>query len=149
MMWEHSCLAKPKCSICLLYKKSDTAFCLCGADRLFKHIPANTGHSPNAVPMLAHRLRRWSSIETSLGECAVFAGHWARSARLWLSPVNTLRKRRRLRRCRAKPKCSICSLYKWAYTAFWLCRAAGAVPRYSKPIIVPAPQYNQIRQIFI
>ena len=26
-------------------------------------------------------------------------------------------------KCRAKPKGSICSLYKWAYTAFWLCRA--------------------------
>ena len=26
--------------------------------------------------------------------------------------------------CRAKPKGGICSLYKWADTAFWLCRAA-------------------------
>ena len=36
--------------------------------------PANTGHSPNAVSMLAHRLRRWPNIETALGECPVFAG---------------------------------------------------------------------------
>ena len=36
--------------------------------------PANTRHSPNAVSMLAHRLRRWSNIETALGECLVFAG---------------------------------------------------------------------------
>ena len=25
--------------------------------------------------------------------------------------------------CRAKPKCSICLLYEWADTVFWLCRA--------------------------
>ena len=35
-------------------------------------ILANTGHSPNAVSMLAHRLRRWSNIETALGEGHVF-----------------------------------------------------------------------------
>ena len=35
---------------------------------------ANTKHSPNAVSMLAHRLRRWPNIETTLGECLVFAG---------------------------------------------------------------------------
>ena len=35
-------------------------------------IPANTGHSPDAVSMLAHRLRRWPNIETALGECPVF-----------------------------------------------------------------------------
>ena len=39
------------------------------------HIPANTGHSPNAVLILAHRLRRVSNIETALGECPVFAGY--------------------------------------------------------------------------
>ena len=38
------------------------------------HIPANTGHSPNVVSMLAHRLRRWPNIETALGECPVFPG---------------------------------------------------------------------------
>ena len=37
-------------------------------------IPTNTEHSPNAVSMLAHRLRRWPNIETALGECPVFAG---------------------------------------------------------------------------
>ena len=36
--------------------------------------PANTRHSPNAVSMLAHRLRRRLDIETALGECPVFAG---------------------------------------------------------------------------
>ena len=36
--------------------------------------PGNTGNSPNAVSMLAHRLRRWRNIETALGECPVFAG---------------------------------------------------------------------------
>ena len=30
--------------------------------------PANTGYSHNAVSMLAHRLRRWSNMETALGE---------------------------------------------------------------------------------
>ena len=36
--------------------------------------PANTGKSPNAVSMLAHRRRRWPNIETALGECPVFSG---------------------------------------------------------------------------
>ena len=36
--------------------------------------PSKHGHSPNAVSMLAHRLRRWLNIETALGECPV-AGH--------------------------------------------------------------------------
>ena len=36
--------------------------------------PAKTGHSPEAVSMLAHRLRRWPNFETALGECPVFAG---------------------------------------------------------------------------
>ena len=36
--------------------------------------PANTRTSPNAVSMLAHRLRTWLNIETALGECLVFAG---------------------------------------------------------------------------
>ena len=36
--------------------------------------PGNTKHSPNAVLMLAHRLRRWPNIETALGESLVFAG---------------------------------------------------------------------------
>ena len=40
-------------------------------------IPANTKHSPNAILMLAHRLRRWTSIKTALGECLVFAGMFA------------------------------------------------------------------------
>ena len=35
--------------------------------------PANTGHSPNAVLMFAHRLRRWFNIEKAWGECPVFA----------------------------------------------------------------------------
>ena len=38
---------------------------------------ANTGHSPNVVSMVAHRLRRWPNIETALGECPVFAGNVA------------------------------------------------------------------------
>ena len=31
------------------------------------YLPANTGHSPNAVSLLAQRLRRWTNIETALG----------------------------------------------------------------------------------
>ena len=41
---------------------------------MHNNIPANTGHSPKAVSMLAHRLRRWPNIETALGACLVFAG---------------------------------------------------------------------------
>ena len=36
-------------------------------------ITANTGHSPKAVSMVAHRFRRLPDIETTLGECPVFA----------------------------------------------------------------------------
>ena len=36
--------------------------------------PANTDHSPNAVSMLGQRQRRWTNIETAVGECSVFAG---------------------------------------------------------------------------
>ena len=34
---------------------------------------ANTWHSPNAVSMLTHSLRRWPDIETALGDCTVFS----------------------------------------------------------------------------
>ena len=37
-------------------------------------IPANTRRSTNVVLMLAHRLRRWANIKTSLVERLVFAG---------------------------------------------------------------------------
>ena len=37
-------------------------------------IPANTTRWPNAGLMLAHRLRRWASINPALGQCLVFAG---------------------------------------------------------------------------
>ena len=39
--------------------------------------PANTRHSPNVDPMLGQRQRGWIIIETTLGECLVFAatGH--------------------------------------------------------------------------
>ena len=42
--------------------------------RLIVAHPANTGHSPYAVSMLGHRLRRWPNIKTASGECPVFAG---------------------------------------------------------------------------
>ena len=34
---------------------------------------ASTWHSPNAVSMLTHSLRRWPVSETALGECTVFS----------------------------------------------------------------------------
>ena len=48
--------------------------CELAADRGPISYPANTGYSHNAVSMLAHRLRRWPNIETTLGEWPVFAG---------------------------------------------------------------------------
>ena len=36
--------------------------------------PANTSHSPNAVPMLGQSQRRWANIEAALGECSCFLG---------------------------------------------------------------------------
>ena len=37
-------------------------------------LPANTGHSPNAVSILGQCRRRWANIETALGGRPVFAG---------------------------------------------------------------------------
>ena len=49
--------------------------------------PANTRYSPNDVSMLGQCQRRWSDIETSLGECLVFAGKRVKTStfmyRLW------------------------------------------------------------------
>ena len=45
------------------------------------YCPANTGHSPEAVSMLAHRLRRWPNIETALSKFPVFAG-WLHSSEI-------------------------------------------------------------------
>ena len=39
------------------------------------------GPLPNAVSMLGQRLRRWTNIETALGECPVFE---------WVPPNNRL-----------------------------------------------------------
>ena len=36
--------------------------------------PAYRRHSPNAVSMLGQRRRRWTNIETALGQCLAFAG---------------------------------------------------------------------------
>ena len=56
--------------------------------------------------MLFHRLRRWSNIETALGECLVSGEDFALT---W-------------QHCRANPKGSICLLYSQD-TAIWPCRA--------------------------
>ena len=45
--------------------------------------PVNTSHSPNVASMLAHCLRRWPSIETTLCEYPVCAGN------VRFSPANT------------------------------------------------------------
>ena len=39
--------------------------------------PAKTGRLTNVVLMLAHRLRRWTNIKTTLAECPamLFSGH--------------------------------------------------------------------------
>ena len=43
--------------------------------------PANTRTWPNVVSILAHRLRRWSNIETTLGQVIVTAAaRWAMNA---------------------------------------------------------------------
>ena len=38
-------------------------------------MPANTMHGPNAVLMLARRLRRRPDINPAFGQCIVFAGY--------------------------------------------------------------------------
>ena len=43
------------------------------AHRARTTLPNNTSHSPDAVLMLGQRRRRWTNIETELGECLVFA----------------------------------------------------------------------------
>ena len=40
----------------------------------FAKLPANVGHSPNAVSMLVQLRRRCANIVTALGRCPVFAG---------------------------------------------------------------------------
>ena len=58
-----------KCNILRLQKDD--------ADPMGDVISASTSHSPNAVSMLGQRRRRWSNIETTLGECLVFAASMA------------------------------------------------------------------------
>ena len=67
----------------LLYFKTaqQTLLCWCNVEPASQTMdtgiradfPANTGHLPNAVSMLTYRFRRWPIIETTLGECPVFA----------------------------------------------------------------------------
>ena len=40
--------------------------------------PANARIRPNVVPILAHRQRRWTNIETTLGQVFMFAGRAVR-----------------------------------------------------------------------
>ena len=53
--------------------------------------PANTRHSPNAVSMVVHRLRRWPNIKTASGECLVLLGRVV-LARCALPPVCAARR---------------------------------------------------------
>ena len=48
--------------------------CIACLEKTGSYIPANRKHSHKVGSMLAHRLRRWSNIEPTLGECLVFAG---------------------------------------------------------------------------
>ena len=65
-----------------LYVINMFPYCLHSSDSTFicqwcwsgRTIPVNRRHSPNAVSMLAHRLRRWLSIETALGVCLCLLG---------------------------------------------------------------------------
>ena len=41
---------------------------------VMEHPEQETRHRPNVVLMLAHRLRRWTNIKTTLGQRIVFAG---------------------------------------------------------------------------
>ena len=116
--------------------------------------PENSRCWPKCCFSVGHRRRRWTSTKTTLGQRLVFAGetcsHYpskrsdvgptlytmlykcfvsAGKARgdvtvmcysaawLCLSPL-----------WRTKPKGSICLLYKWVATAFWLFRAAVTAP---------------------
>ena len=61
----------------------------------------NTRHQPNAVLMLAHRLRPWPNIEKALGKCLVFAGQLVlrlscQHHRQWANVKLTLGKRKML-----------------------------------------------------
>ena len=50
--------------------------------------PANARIRPDAVSLLAHRQRRWTNIETTLGQVFVFAGRavhiYTRAVCVWL-----------------------------------------------------------------
>ena len=70
----------------------------------WEKLPANTGHSPNAVSKLGHFLRPWPDIETASDECPLFARtHYVHTkirpplkqscpadARRWINVVLTL-----------------------------------------------------------
>ena len=63
---EHS--AKPKVSICSLYKYADTSFEISKAP-----ITYNNRRSISVVLTMAHRLRRWPTIKTTLVQPLLFA----------------------------------------------------------------------------
>ena len=65
--------------------------------------PENTRWWNNVVLMLGQRRRRWANIKTALFHRLVFAGCLVKSSTVY---------------CRAKPKGSICLLFKLAFAAF-------------------------------
>ena len=67
-------------------------------------IKTTSSHCLDVVLMLGRRPRRRANIKTTSSHCLVFVGKQS-ILHCWY--------------CCAKPKCSICLLYKWADTAFW------------------------------
>ena len=90
------CHSKPKSSICLLRRWADTVFWLC---RVRYPCPPNLGLIHHAghqhIPSESPAPARSTPRDD-------YCNHLL---------------------CSAKPKCSICSLVKWADTVFWLCTA--------------------------
>ena len=81
-------------------------------------LPANTRCWPNASPILAHCLRRWSSIKLALVQCLMFAG--LRSiAGLIQKCAYTVFWKGCDRNCCRQRNGSLCLFHKCAYTVFW------------------------------
>ena len=61
----------------------------CHKQNRFNVYPLNTGHSHTAVSMLGQRRRRWTNIETALGECRVCWVVFPRLLQRLLCPTHT------------------------------------------------------------
>ena len=71
---EDLCSSNASSFNCILFSQHFPQLFLSGDISRTYLSPANTLCWPNAVLMLAHRLRRWANINPALGQCIMFVG---------------------------------------------------------------------------